>query len=169
MDLLSTCTHHTELRFTGYWHTQTSVLSLLLSPITVSWQMFLPRGVLQRPPLRSSFTTTRKELSSTGNSTNWAPCWRPFHSTFLTFSSRADSHLTTNGWILSHKPATSRRFSQLNCWQTFKKSSRCLKMSCLKHVSAFMVCYTDSFPFQSSVLGLHATGTRVIHCQNSSC
>jgi hypothetical protein len=38
LDLLTTCTHHSELHFTDQWHTQTSVLSLLQSPLSVSWQ-----------------------------------------------------------------------------------------------------------------------------------
>jgi hypothetical protein len=38
LDLLTTCTHHSELHFTVHWHTQTSALSLLQSPLAVSWQ-----------------------------------------------------------------------------------------------------------------------------------
>jgi hypothetical protein len=54
MDLLTTCIHHSELHFTVHWYTQTSVLSLLLSPLVVSWQRLLPREIIQFPALSSS-------------------------------------------------------------------------------------------------------------------
>jgi hypothetical protein len=54
MDLLTTCIHHSELYFTAHWHTQTSVLNLLQSPLVVSWQRLLPKEILQLPALRSS-------------------------------------------------------------------------------------------------------------------
>jgi hypothetical protein len=53
-DLLTTCIYNSELRFTDHWHTQTSVLSLLKSPLAVSWQRLLPREILQLLSLRSS-------------------------------------------------------------------------------------------------------------------
>jgi hypothetical protein len=37
MDLLTTCIHHSKLHYTVHWHTQISVLSLLQSPLAVSW------------------------------------------------------------------------------------------------------------------------------------
>jgi hypothetical protein len=54
IDLLTTCIHHLELHFTDHWHTQTSVLSLLQSPLAASWQWLLPREILQLPVFRSS-------------------------------------------------------------------------------------------------------------------
>jgi hypothetical protein len=54
LDLLTTCTHHSELYFTDHWHMQTSVLSLLRSLLTVSWQWVLLREILQLPSLRAS-------------------------------------------------------------------------------------------------------------------
>jgi hypothetical protein len=53
-DLLTTCMHHSRLHFTDHWHTQTSVLSLLQSPLAISWQQILPREILHLPTLRSS-------------------------------------------------------------------------------------------------------------------
>jgi hypothetical protein len=49
LDLLTTWIHHSELHFTDHWHTQTSILSLLQSPIAVFWQRLLPREILQLP------------------------------------------------------------------------------------------------------------------------
>jgi hypothetical protein len=45
-------TRNYTLHITG---TQTSVLSLLQSPLAVSWQRLLPREILQLPALRSSW------------------------------------------------------------------------------------------------------------------
>jgi hypothetical protein len=59
------------------------------------------------------FTASRAELSPTDNSINWVPGWRPFHTILQVFSSQADSQLNS----LTHEPATSRHFTQLNCWQ----------------------------------------------------
>jgi hypothetical protein len=50
----TTHVYHSELHFTDHWHTQTSVLSLLQSPVAVSWQWCLPREIPQFPALRSS-------------------------------------------------------------------------------------------------------------------
>jgi hypothetical protein len=38
MDLLTTCVHHSELHFTVPWRINTNVLSMLQSPLAVSWQ-----------------------------------------------------------------------------------------------------------------------------------
>jgi hypothetical protein len=54
LDLLTTCIHHLELHITVHWHTQTRVLSVLWSPLAVSWQRLLPREILQLPAFRSS-------------------------------------------------------------------------------------------------------------------
>jgi hypothetical protein len=56
MDLLTTCIHHSELHFTDHWHTQTTILNLLQSPLAVSWQRLLPVVLLQLPALRSSLS-----------------------------------------------------------------------------------------------------------------
>jgi hypothetical protein len=87
MDLLTTWNVH----FTDHWHTQTSVLSLLPSPLAFSWQQLLPVAVIQIPALWSSCQLT----------TNWVPGWRPFHTNLLVFSSQADIQLTTINWTLS--------------------------------------------------------------------
>jgi hypothetical protein len=47
LHLLTICIHPSELHFTDHWHTQTSVLSLLQSPIAVPWQQLLPMAILQ--------------------------------------------------------------------------------------------------------------------------
>jgi hypothetical protein len=54
LDLLTACIHQSELHFTDHWHTQTSVLSPLQSPLSVSWQRLLTMEILQLPALRSS-------------------------------------------------------------------------------------------------------------------
>jgi hypothetical protein len=50
---------------------------------------------------------------STGNWANRVPGWLPFCTNFLVFSSQVNWQLT----FLSHRPAYSRHFTQLNCWQ----------------------------------------------------
>jgi hypothetical protein len=52
LDLLTTCIHHSELHFTDDWHSQTSVLSVLQSPLAVPWQRLLPGVILQLSALR---------------------------------------------------------------------------------------------------------------------
>jgi hypothetical protein len=48
--------------------------------------------------------------------TKWVPGWRPFHNNLL-FCLQADFRLIAVNLTLSHQPATSRHFTQLNCWQ----------------------------------------------------
>jgi hypothetical protein len=117
MDLLTTCIHHSKLHFTDHWHIQASVLSLLQSPPAVSWQRLLPREILSSPHSHPLATAARAEYSSTDNTTNWFPGWRPSHTNLLIFSSHADFQLIWIATELSHQPATSRHFTQLNCWQ----------------------------------------------------
>jgi hypothetical protein len=69
---LGTCTLHIT-------DTQTSVLGLLQSPLTVSWQRLLQMEFTQR--------------LSTDKSTGWVPGWRPFHTNVLVFSSQTDFQL----------------------------------------------------------------------------
>jgi hypothetical protein len=47
--------HFSIVIFTDHWHTDTSVLSLLQSPLDVSWQRLLPREILQLPALYRRF------------------------------------------------------------------------------------------------------------------
>jgi hypothetical protein len=53
MDLLNTAIHHAVSHVIDHWHTQKSVLSILQSPLAVSWQRLLPREILQLPCFRS--------------------------------------------------------------------------------------------------------------------
>jgi hypothetical protein len=104
IDLLTACIHHSELHFTDHWHTQTSVLSLLQSPLAISWQRLLPREILQLPALRSScYSCLCRTLVNFQPSTNWVWGW-------LSINWTANSAVT-------HQPATSCHFTQLNCWQ----------------------------------------------------
>jgi hypothetical protein len=81
--------------------------SLLHSPLAVSWQTPLPRGILQLPALRSS---------------NWQLTWLAPRLAAIShqpprLSSQTDFRLITE---LCHSPtATSRHFAQLNCWQLY--------------------------------------------------
>jgi hypothetical protein len=101
-----------------HWHTQTNVFSLLQSPLTVSWQRLLPREILQLPALRSSWHSR--------------PCRALFNWQLnypgprLAAISHQPSSLLFTGWLstdnwrlnsLTYQPATSRHFTQLNCWQ----------------------------------------------------
>jgi hypothetical protein len=98
------CIHHSELHFICHWHTQSSVLSLLQSPLAVSWQRFLPKEILQLHALRSSCHSR--------------PCRTLFNWQLNQLGSRlaAISHqhpsllftgwLSTNNWQLSHSPTS---------------------------------------------------------------
>jgi hypothetical protein len=99
--LLTTCAHHSELHFTDHWHTQTSVLSLLQSPLAVSLQRLLPRESLQLSALRPSSHNRQVEFLLTDNSTNWVPDWRQFHTSLTGWL--WTEQLTTE---LSHSPTS---------------------------------------------------------------
>jgi hypothetical protein len=113
MDSLTTYTRHSELHFTDHWHTQTSVLSLLQHPLTISWQRPLKREILQLPDTGPLVTAAHAEFLSTDYSSNWVPGWQPFHTNLLVFFSRADFQLNS----LNNQPATSLHLTQLNYWQ----------------------------------------------------
>jgi hypothetical protein len=114
LPLLTTCIHRSELHFTDHWHTQTSVFGLLQSPLAVSWKRLLPREILLLPAFRFSCQLTTK----------WVPVWWPLHTTL---------HRQTYNWqlkSLTHQPATSRHFTQLNCCQLLTLQ---LEWCCLQH------------------------------------
>jgi hypothetical protein len=114
LDLLTTCTHHSELHFTDHWHTDQFPQS-----ITVSTGRFLAKAsteegssasrtqvLLSQPPVQNSCHA---------NSANWVPRWRPFFTKLLVFSSQADFQL--NCWqvnSLTHQPDISRPVTKLN-------------------------------------------------------
>jgi hypothetical protein len=103
-DLLTTYIHHSELHYIDHWHTQPSVLSLLQSPLTVSWQRFNTVEILQLPALRSScHSRPCRTLLSSSNSVNCVPSWRSFHTNLLVSSSRADFQIKIDNcnWTLS--------------------------------------------------------------------
>jgi hypothetical protein len=109
LDLLTTYIHHSELYFTDHWHTQTSVLSLLQSPLAVSWQRLLPMEILHLPFSRRYCPANIPQLNcqpACGPLVNWqlncVPGWPPFHTSLLVFSSQAEQ-LTTE---LSHSPTS---------------------------------------------------------------
>jgi hypothetical protein len=83
---------------TSLAHTQTSVLSLLQSPLAVSWQRLLTREIIQRPLLRYSSYSLPCKTQLTGSTD-----WRPFHTNYLVFSSQADFQLASD---LSHSPTS---------------------------------------------------------------
>jgi hypothetical protein len=113
IDLLKTCIHRSKLHFTDHWHKKTSVFSLLRFPLTVFCLRLLPRRFFSFRRSDPLVTTARADLLSTDNSTKWDPGWQPFHANVLLFSSQADFQLNS----LTHQPATSRHFAQLNCWR----------------------------------------------------
>jgi hypothetical protein len=110
LDLWTTCIHHSERHFTDHWCIQTSVLSLLQSPLVVSWQQLLPREILQLPSLRSSVHSCPcRTLVNWQPSTKFVPGWWPFHTNLLVFSSQTDFQLNS----LTCQPATSSHFTQV--------------------------------------------------------
>jgi hypothetical protein len=117
LDLLSTRIHHSELHFTQYWHTQTSILTLLQSSLAESWQRFLPREIPQLPALRSS---CHSRPCRTQLSTNRSLSPR------LATISHKNPRLLSTGWLsteywqmnsLTHQPTTSPHLTSphLNC------------------------------------------------------
>jgi hypothetical protein len=99
LDLLATRRHHSQLPFTDNWHTQTSVLSLLQSPLTISWQRLRTVEILQLPTRRTACAV----LLSADNSTKWVPGWRQLHTNLLVFFPYDDFQLTIEIWTLSLK------------------------------------------------------------------
>jgi hypothetical protein len=110
--LLTTCIHHLELHFTDHWHTQTSVLSLLQSPLAVSWQQIYCRNYNSLTELHIP-DITHKVFFVQPHSCNWlfssqppiqnstelptptngVPGWWPFHTNLVVFSSQANFQL----------------------------------------------------------------------------
>jgi hypothetical protein len=104
-----TCIHHSELHFTDHWHTQTSFLSLLQSPLAVSCQQLPPWEILHLPTLRSScHSCPCSTLLNCQPSTNWVPGWQPFHTNLTVLSSL--------NWIADNSN---------------QQLTRCFKLSCL--------------------------------------
>jgi hypothetical protein len=104
LDLLTTCIHHSELLFTVHWHTHTSVLSLLHSPLSVSWRRLRQREILRLPaPMTSCHSRPYRIRVNWQPSTNWIAGWRPFHTNFLVYYSQDDFQLTIE---LSHSPTS---------------------------------------------------------------
>jgi hypothetical protein len=85
-------THNSWLHFTDHWHTQTSVLSVLQSPLAVSWQRILTQAVTVS--LNYTHQISHKVITA-ALSTNYIPGWRPFHTSLLVFSSQPNFQLST--------------------------------------------------------------------------
>jgi hypothetical protein len=93
LDLLTTCTQHSELHFTDHWHRQTSVLNLLVSTIRFlatasnSGDSSASRAqvLLSQPPAQNSCQLT----------TNWVQGSLPFHTNLPVFSSQTDFQLNS--------------------------------------------------------------------------
>jgi hypothetical protein len=79
---------------------ETSVLSLLHSWPTFSWQRLLQVEIRRLSALRSS-CHSRPCRTLVNWQLYWVPCWRPFHTNLLVLSSQADFLLTSE---LSHSP-----------------------------------------------------------------
>jgi hypothetical protein len=124
LNLLTILIHHLELHCTDHWHTQTSVLSVLQSPLAVSWQRLLPREIFQLPALRSS-CHSRPCRTLVNLQLNWlGPRLAAIsHQPLLVFSSQADFQLNWQLNPLTHQPATSRHFTLLNFWQLLTTNS----------------------------------------------
>jgi hypothetical protein len=66
-------THASWLHFTDHWHTHTSVLSLLKSPLSVSWQRILTQELQRSRWITHSRYHTKSSLHSRTLATNWLP------------------------------------------------------------------------------------------------
>jgi hypothetical protein len=107
-----------SLQITGTYRLVTTVYYIIHQPFPGNgfcrgrFFSFLHSGLL--------VTAARAEFKPTDNSNNCFPGWRPFHTNLLVFTSQADSQVITDNWQLNsftHQPASSRHFTQLNCWQ----------------------------------------------------
>jgi hypothetical protein len=126
LGLLTACIHRSELHFTDHWHTQTNVLILLQSPLAVSWQRLIPRKILQLPALRCSCHSRPCRIL-----VNWQRTGSQAGDHF-TPTSYSSLHRLIFNWqlnSLTHQPATSSHFTQLNCWELFPTTDSFLKNS----------------------------------------
>jgi hypothetical protein len=118
LNLLTTCIHHLELHFTDDWYSQTSVLSLLQSPLAIPWQRLLPVVVLQRPALKSSCHScpwrilVNKQLNQLGPR-------------LVAISHQPPSLLLTS-WL-----STQLNWTELNCKWTLSLSNQLLHITSL--------------------------------------
>jgi hypothetical protein len=108
--------------------TETNVLSLLQSPLAISWQWPLPVETLQLPAFRSSLPPVQNSLS-TDNSTNWVPCWQPFHTNPLVFSSQADFRLNSLTNQLLHVTSLDWTADNINQQLTYCQSQVALQLA----------------------------------------
>jgi hypothetical protein len=125
MYLLTTLTHNSELQaitalslISTFYKSQQQPLSLSQLAFFTNRSLataFNSGGssasssqvLLSQPPVQNSCQLT----------INWIPGWRPLHTYLLVFSSQADFEMNWQLNPLTHQPATSRHFTQLNSWQ----------------------------------------------------
>jgi hypothetical protein len=129
--------------------TRTSVLSLLQSPLAVSWQHLLLRRILQLPAVRSSW---HSRLCRT--LVNWqlrylGPELAAISYQLFSFTSQTDFQLNWQLNSLTHEPATSRHFTELNCWQLITSGTRLTLLITFRHephTKCRSHCYSPTIP-----------------------
>jgi hypothetical protein len=107
---LTTCIHHSELYFTDHWHTQTSVLSLLQSPLAVSWQRICNTGTTI---VSLNYTLQISHINSSLHSQTFS--WVLLQVTLFFTTSCTELPLSWQLNSVTHQPGISREFIQLNC------------------------------------------------------
>jgi hypothetical protein len=102
---------HSKLHLSDHWHTQTSVLSLLQSPLAVSWQRFLPRKIFQLPKLGSSCQPALHNSCQLTTQLTWSQTGCHF-----TSNSLSSLHRLNYNWTLSiTNYSTSLYSTELRC------------------------------------------------------
>jgi hypothetical protein len=137
--------HGSELQFTYHWHTRTSILSLLQSPLAVSWQRLLTREILLafRAQALLSQTPVQNSCQLTAQLTGYQSGGRSHQSPSLLFT----GWLSTDNWNLS---LTNQllHFTSLHSMELPDSSNqqltRSFKVSCLKHLGTDHIENTDS-------------------------
>jgi hypothetical protein len=88
LDLLTTCIQHSGLHVADHWNTHTSVVSLVQSPLAVSWQRLLPmQNFIFRDPV-----ITARRISRNGTAGNFYPTTAALLETVLLITSRHGPH-----------------------------------------------------------------------------
>jgi hypothetical protein len=132
--------------------TETSVLSLLHSPLTVSWPRLLPREIFQLPVLRSSCHSRPCRTL-----VNWQLKYLGARLAAIShkpLSLLSTGWLSTDNWQLNSftdQADTSRHLTHLNCWQLHPTTNSLLQTFLITsrhgpHRKHCFHCYSPTLP-----------------------
>jgi hypothetical protein len=154
LDLSHTYTTHYYTSQITTWHAISS------QSITVITSRCLIMGVNNDYSSASVLKFHTELLSTVNSQLNRVPGWQPLHTDLLVFSLHADLELNCPvNWTVTHQPATSCHFTQLNC------STNCLQ----NNSSAWTMQKTQPLYCCRGVLTtpLHSSGCGMNHMENT--